>query len=215
VAVRNAVSRSKGSGFCRKLWIPFEVLPKGIMRHLRQSDRDDGKRFVVHADEKLTAFLELESVIKTGQRLACSGWLGGSALGYNGDSRTGSSRRQVHGHDTAHQWVSPDLDHRVFDTGNSLEELRREMLDGIDGYDRRVCVELERCGWRRKVKVAEAVFVHGVEGIVIRLDDADEGSFRDAHGLFKLCSSGKRGGSALISAHPEPGETGRTSNSPK
>jgi hypothetical protein len=26
--------------------------------------RDDGKRFVVHAEEKLTAFLELESVIK-------------------------------------------------------------------------------------------------------------------------------------------------------
>jgi hypothetical protein len=26
--------------------------------------RGDGKRFVVHADEKLTAFLELESVIK-------------------------------------------------------------------------------------------------------------------------------------------------------
>jgi hypothetical protein len=27
--------------------------------------RDDGKRFVVRADEKLTAFLELESVIQT------------------------------------------------------------------------------------------------------------------------------------------------------
>jgi len=27
--------------------------------------RDDGKRFVVRADEKLTAFLELESVIRT------------------------------------------------------------------------------------------------------------------------------------------------------
>ena len=26
--------------------------------------RDDGKRFVVHADEKLTAFVELESVIR-------------------------------------------------------------------------------------------------------------------------------------------------------
>ena len=25
--------------------------------------RDDGKRFIVHADEKLTAFLELESAI--------------------------------------------------------------------------------------------------------------------------------------------------------
>jgi hypothetical protein len=26
--------------------------------------RDDGKRFVVRADEKLTAFLELESVVR-------------------------------------------------------------------------------------------------------------------------------------------------------
>jgi hypothetical protein len=28
--------------------------------------RDDGKRFVVHADEKLTAFAELESAIRLG-----------------------------------------------------------------------------------------------------------------------------------------------------
>src|SRR4030095_3738764 len=34
--------------------------------------RGDGKRFVVRADEKLTAFVELESVIRTGQRLAAS-----------------------------------------------------------------------------------------------------------------------------------------------
>jgi hypothetical protein len=34
--------------------------------------RDDGKRFVVRADEKLTAFLELELAIRTGQRLAAS-----------------------------------------------------------------------------------------------------------------------------------------------
>jgi hypothetical protein len=32
--------------------------------------RDDGKRFVVHADEKLTAFLELESVIRACSELA-------------------------------------------------------------------------------------------------------------------------------------------------
>jgi hypothetical protein len=31
--------------------------------------RDNGKRFVVHADEKLTAFLELESVIRALRRL--------------------------------------------------------------------------------------------------------------------------------------------------
>jgi hypothetical protein len=31
--------------------------------------RDDGKRFVARADEKLTAFLELELAIHGGQRL--------------------------------------------------------------------------------------------------------------------------------------------------
>ncbi len=30
---------------------------------IADADRDDGKRFVVHADEKLTAFMELESAI--------------------------------------------------------------------------------------------------------------------------------------------------------
>jgi hypothetical protein len=34
--------------------------------------RDDGQRFIVHADEKLTAFVELESAIRAGQRLAAS-----------------------------------------------------------------------------------------------------------------------------------------------
>jgi hypothetical protein len=29
--------------------------------------RDDGKRFVVHADEKLTAFVELESATSSGR----------------------------------------------------------------------------------------------------------------------------------------------------
>jgi hypothetical protein len=32
--------------------------------------RDDGKRFVVHADEKLTAFPELESAIRASSELA-------------------------------------------------------------------------------------------------------------------------------------------------
>jgi hypothetical protein len=31
---------------------------------IADAHRDDGKRFVVHADEKLTAFLELESQLK-------------------------------------------------------------------------------------------------------------------------------------------------------
>jgi hypothetical protein len=32
----------------------------------------DGQRFIVHADEKLTAFVELESAIYSGQRLAAA-----------------------------------------------------------------------------------------------------------------------------------------------
>ena len=31
---------------------------------IADAHRDDGKRFVVHADEKLTAFLELEAAIR-------------------------------------------------------------------------------------------------------------------------------------------------------
>ena len=31
---------------------------------IADADRCDGKRFVVHADEKLTAFMELESAIR-------------------------------------------------------------------------------------------------------------------------------------------------------
>jgi hypothetical protein len=31
---------------------------------IADAHRDDGKRFVVHSDEKLTAFVELESVIR-------------------------------------------------------------------------------------------------------------------------------------------------------
>ena len=30
---------------------------------IADANRDDGKRFVVHAEEKLTAFLELEAVV--------------------------------------------------------------------------------------------------------------------------------------------------------
>jgi hypothetical protein len=36
---------------------------------IADAHRDDGKRFVVRADEKLTAFLELESVIRADARL--------------------------------------------------------------------------------------------------------------------------------------------------
>ena len=34
---------------------------------IADAHRDDGKRFVVRADEKLTAFVELESAIRTGR----------------------------------------------------------------------------------------------------------------------------------------------------
>jgi hypothetical protein len=36
---------------------------------IADAHRDDGRRFVVHADEKLTAFLELESAIR-----GCGEW---------------------------------------------------------------------------------------------------------------------------------------------
>ena len=34
---------------------------------ISDAHRDDGKRFVVHADEKLTAFVELESAIRAAE----------------------------------------------------------------------------------------------------------------------------------------------------
>jgi len=36
---------------------------RGRTIFIADAHRDDGKRFVVHADEKLTAFMELESAI--------------------------------------------------------------------------------------------------------------------------------------------------------
>jgi hypothetical protein len=40
-----------------------QLIPTGERSGL-QAHRDDGKRFVVHADEKLTAFLELQSATR-------------------------------------------------------------------------------------------------------------------------------------------------------
>jgi hypothetical protein len=40
---------------------------------IADAHRDDGKRFVVHAEEKLTAFLELESAIQAGGELPRQG----------------------------------------------------------------------------------------------------------------------------------------------
>ena len=39
---------------------------------IADAHRDNGKRFVVHADEKLTAFLELESATRAVQPLAAA-----------------------------------------------------------------------------------------------------------------------------------------------
>jgi hypothetical protein len=40
------------------------LLPNSPLIFIADAHRDDGKRFVVRADEKLTAFLELESSIR-------------------------------------------------------------------------------------------------------------------------------------------------------
>jgi hypothetical protein len=45
---------------------------KGRTIWIADAHRDDGKRFVVRADEKLTAFVELESMIRDSQRLAAA-----------------------------------------------------------------------------------------------------------------------------------------------
>jgi hypothetical protein len=46
--------------------------------------RDDGKRFIVHADEKLTAFVELESAIRASQWLAAA--VGQTSVAFHVDS---------------------------------------------------------------------------------------------------------------------------------
>ena len=46
---------------------------------IADAHRDDGKRFVVHADEKLTAFLELDSAIRVAER-NCFSTGGGSRV---------------------------------------------------------------------------------------------------------------------------------------
>jgi hypothetical protein len=41
----------------------MRTVPQGRPIWIVDAHRDNGKRFVVHADEKLTSFLELESAI--------------------------------------------------------------------------------------------------------------------------------------------------------
>jgi hypothetical protein len=44
---------------------PFTRSALEVSRHfVADAHRDDGRRFIVQADEKLTAFLELESAIR-------------------------------------------------------------------------------------------------------------------------------------------------------
>jgi len=45
------------------------LIPTGKQSGLH-AHRDDGKRFVVRADEKLTAFMELESAVRASRELA-------------------------------------------------------------------------------------------------------------------------------------------------
>jgi hypothetical protein len=44
------------------------LFPRGRTIWIADAHRDDGKRFVVHADEKLTAFVEMESAICASRR---------------------------------------------------------------------------------------------------------------------------------------------------
>ena len=57
---------------------------------IADAHRDDGKRFVVRADEKLTAFIELESVINACGELA---WRAGAIFDKLGVPFKGSESR--------------------------------------------------------------------------------------------------------------------------
>jgi hypothetical protein len=48
-------------------------IPSGRTIWIADAHRDDGKRFIVRADEKLTAFLELEFVILYSGEAGCGG----------------------------------------------------------------------------------------------------------------------------------------------
>ena len=50
---------------------------------IADAHRDDGKRFVARADEKLTAFIELESAIRRRNSNRCTSQGGGWALAHS------------------------------------------------------------------------------------------------------------------------------------
>jgi 4-hydroxy-3-methylbut-2-en-1-yl diphosphate synthase IspG/GcpE len=54
----------KVSLYVGKTAVKFNIPEAEARSGLPNAHRDDGKRFVVHADEKLTAFVELESAIR-------------------------------------------------------------------------------------------------------------------------------------------------------
>ena len=54
-----------------RIWFRVRAKKLGVsFSRLVADARRDGERFVVRADEKLTAFMELESAIRDGQRFA-------------------------------------------------------------------------------------------------------------------------------------------------
>jgi hypothetical protein len=56
--IADNLKKPDGVGVASQRWILLAER-SGLLTH-----RDDGKRFVVRADEKLTAFVELESVLR-------------------------------------------------------------------------------------------------------------------------------------------------------
>jgi hypothetical protein len=62
----NIADKLSKAGWSRG-WVSA-IYSKGRTMWIADAHRDDGKRYVVHADEKLTAFLELESVATTRAR---------------------------------------------------------------------------------------------------------------------------------------------------
>ena len=53
---------------------------------IADAHRGDGKRFVVRANGKLTAFLELESAVRAGASVTCTGNRGAGADGISGEA---------------------------------------------------------------------------------------------------------------------------------
>jgi hypothetical protein len=62
--VIHAALQNRSVGTPRESLLKHSPNPIGLI-WVADAHRDDGKRLVVHADEKLTAFVELESVIRS------------------------------------------------------------------------------------------------------------------------------------------------------